>query len=66
MIDYVIHGLLFLFVGSVIVAVSCMFADAEDGQALKAFPKRWLTFMGGCAVVVLLMLLFEHTLASVH
>jgi hypothetical protein len=64
--DYLIHFLLFLFAGSVIVAISCMFADADDRSALKAFPRRWLTFMGGCGLVVLIMLLFEHTFASIH
>ncbi len=64
--DYLFHGSLFLFAGTVIVAISCMFADADDGMAMKAFPKRWLTFFGGCTIVVLIMLLLEHTLASVH
>ena len=64
--DYLLHGGLFLFAGTVIVVISCMFADADDRTAMKAFPKRWLTFFGGCALVALVMLLFEHTLASVH
>jgi hypothetical protein len=64
--DYLLHGGLFLFAGSVIVAISCMFADADDRTAMKAFPRRWLTFFGGCLLVVLIMLIFEHTLASVH
>ncbi len=64
--DYLLHGGLFLFVGTVIVAISCMFADADDRTAMKAFPRRWFTFVGGCILVVLVMLLFEHTLASVN
>ncbi len=65
MSDWLIHLVLFVFACTVIVAVSCLFADAEDDDAWRAFPKRWLGFMGGCLVVVALMLLFEHTFASV-
>ncbi len=64
--DYLMHGGLFLFAGTVIVAISCMFADADDSKAIKAFPRRWFTFFGGCILVILIMLLFEHTLASVN
>ncbi len=64
--DILIHGSLFLFVSMVIVAISCMFADSDDRLAARAFPRRLLGFIGGCLAVMLLMLLFEHTMASVH
>ncbi len=65
MSDIWIHVGLFLLVSSIIVAISCMFADSEDKSAVKAFPRRLLGFLGGCLLVVVVMLIFEHTFASV-
>ncbi|HPF13840.1 MAG: hypothetical protein H6830_12105 [Planctomycetes bacterium] len=61
-----IHTGLFVLVSSVIVAISCMFADSDDRAALRSFPRRWLSFMGGCLLVVAVMLVLEHTFASIH
>lgn len=63
--DLGFHIGLFLFSTLVIVAVSCMFTEADDQKALKLFPRRYLTFVLVSAVVIVLMLVVEHTFASV-
>ena len=65
MIPIVVHGALFLSVAAVIVLLGCFYGDAFDKPALRAFPRRYLMFLLGCAVLVAVMLLFEHTFASV-
>ncbi len=63
--DLGLHIGLFLLSTAIIVAVSCMFTEAEDGKALRLFPRRYTTFVVVSAVVSAVMLLLEHTLASV-
>lgn len=63
--DLTFHIFLFLFSTAIIVAVSCMFAEADDARALKLFPKRYFTFVVISAAVAAVMLVAEHTLASV-
>ena len=63
--DLGFHIALFLATAAVVVATSCMFSEPEDGAALKAFPVRYFKFLVGSAVVLVLMLVFEHTFASV-
>ncbi|MFT5735075.1 MAG: hypothetical protein ACJAZN_001172 [Planctomycetota bacterium] len=63
--DLGFHIGLFLFSTLVIVAVSCMFTEADDQKALKLFPRRYLTFVLVSTVVIVLMLVVEHTFASV-
>jgi hypothetical protein len=64
--DLFVHLLLFLLASVAIVGMGTCYADAEDGPALRNFPRRLLVFLGGCGVLTLVMLLLEHTLASVH
>jgi len=63
--DLGIHLLLFVVTTVVVVAVSCMFSEEQDAAALRVFPRRFLKFMFGSAVVLAIMLVLEHTLASV-
>lgn len=64
--DILFHIVLFLVAGTVIVIISCMFTEADDGAAMRSFPRRWITFFGGCALVTAIMLIAEHTFASIH
>lgn len=64
--DIWFHLLLFLAASTIIVMVSCMFTEAEDAAAVRSFPRRWLTFIGGCGLVAVLMLVAEHTFASIN
>jgi preprotein translocase subunit Sec61beta len=59
------HALLFLVTASIVVAVSCMFSEEEDRAALAVFPRRLFKFMVGSGIVLGVMLVLEHTLASV-
>ena len=63
--DLGLHIGLFLLSTAIIVAVSCMFTEAEDAKALRLFPRRYLTFVIVSSVVAAVMLVLEHTLASV-
>jgi len=62
--DLSVHVLLFLVVSSVIVLMSSFYAEAEDGKALAGFPRRLVVFLFGCAVLVAIMLVCEHTFAG--
>ena len=63
--DLGLHIALFLVTVAVIVAVSCMFSEPDDGPALRTFPVRYVKFIVGSGIVLALMLVLEHTLASV-
>ena len=63
--DLPFHLFLFLASGTVIVTISVLFSEAHDRDALRVLPKRLLYFFVGCAAVALVMLLCEHTLASI-
>ena len=63
--DLIPHIGLFLVSTLVIVAVSCMYTEADDQKAVRLFPRRYLTFVFVTSVVVAVMLVAEHTFASV-
>ena len=48
------------------VAVTCMYTEAEDGKAIRLFPRRYATFVLASAAIVVVMIVVQHTLASVH
>lgn len=64
--DLGFHLLLFFASGTVIVVISVLFTEPDDRRALAVLPRRWLVFFAGCLAVAAVMLLFEHTLASIH
>lgn len=63
--DLWVHLLLFVILSAVIVLMSAFFSEPEDGPALRSFPKRLVVFLVGCGILTGVLLLFEHTLASV-
>ncbi len=63
--DIGMHLLLFSLVSIGIVLMGAFFAHPEDGAALRGVPKRLLVFFVGCGLLAALMLLAEHTVASV-
>ena len=63
--DPLVHVLLFLVVGVAIVTINTFFAESEDARALRSLPLRLLKFCLGCGIVAGVMLLVEHTVASV-
>ena len=64
--DLPFHLFLFVLAGSVIVVIGTFFAESEDRAALKALPRRLTTFFLGSALVAVVMLICEHTFASIH
>lgn len=58
------HLLLFLAVATAIVTLGVFFAEAEDRAARAVWPKRMWTFLVGCAALVAVLLVCEHTFAS--
>ena len=65
MSDFVVHLLLFVLVATAIVTLGSFYADAGDERALRALPRRFLVFCFGCALLAGIMLICEHTFASV-
>lgn len=61
----VIHLVLFLVISSAIVLLSALFAEPEDGPALRSVPKRLVVFTLGCSILAGILLVFEHTFASI-
>lgn len=63
--DVGVHIALFAFMSVAIVAFGAMFSEPGDAEASKVFVKRWIWFVGGCALLVAVMLVAEHTFAAV-
>ena len=59
------HVVLFVVVALAIVLVGTLFAEPDDAKALRALPRRLVVFCVGCGVLTAIMLLIEHTVASV-
>jgi len=62
--DVLVHLLLFLILGTAIVTLGTFYSDADDARARQVWPRRMLGFFGGCAVLILVMLVCEHTFAA--
>ena len=65
MIDLTTHIFLFALVALAIVTLSSFFSESEDGPALRGLPRRFAYFFLGVGVLTVLMLIAEHTFASV-
>lgn len=63
--DLGFHLGLFVILAIAIVTLSAFFADPEDEPALRSVPRRLLVLIAGCAILAGLILLAEHTVASV-
>lgn len=63
--DLFVHILLFAVVGLAIVTLGSFFGEATDGAAFGNVPRRLIVFFAGCALVALILLVIEHTVASV-
>jgi hypothetical protein len=64
--DLGFHLVLFVVLGIAIVTLSAFFAEPEDGRALRSVPRRLLVLLIGCTILAGLMLIAEHTVASVR
>lgn len=59
------HLLFFLALALPVVVIGAFFSEEEDGPALASVPRRYVVFVGACALVAAVMLLLEHLFASV-
>ncbi|MAE27840.1 MAG: hypothetical protein QF599_05590 [Planctomycetota bacterium] len=64
--DLALHILLFCVAGLVVVLLGALYGEADDRRALRSVPRRLLVFLFGCGAVAAVLLLLEHTLASVN
>lgn len=64
--DILVHLGLFATIGAGIVALAAFYSEPEDGKALPGLPRRFGFFVLGCAVLALLLVIAEHTVASVR
>lgn len=62
--DIGFHVLLFLVIALAIVTMGVFYTEADDAAARAVWPRRMLTFLVGCAVLVAVMLICEHTFAA--
>ena len=56
MSGFIEHVFFFLFLAVPIVVLGSFYSDPEDGPAFRSLPRRYLVFVGACAVVALVML----------
>jgi hypothetical protein len=63
--DLWVHAALFLVLSAVIVLMGTFYAEPDDARALRSYPRRLVYFLAGCGALAGLMLLAEHTVASV-
>ncbi len=62
--DPFVHLLLFLAISLGIVTMGVFYSEADDAAARAVWPRRMLSFLVGCAVLVIVMLVCEHTFAA--
>ena len=63
--DLVIHIVLFLILALGICIMGAFYTEPDDEPALRSLPKRYLTFVGACGAVAVVMLIAESIFASV-
>ena len=66
MTDIGIHVLLFALIGAGIMAMASFYSETADGPALRGLPRRFVVFVIGCGILAALMVVAEHTVASVR
>ena len=62
--DIGVHLALFAVIAVAIVTIGVFYSDAEDAPAFRHWPRRMLHFCVGCAILVAILLVCEHTFAS--
>ena len=59
------HVGFFLVLSLAIVILSAFYSEVDDSPALRSVPKRYVVFIGACALVAGAMLVLERLFASV-
>lgn len=66
MSDLLVHLLLFAIIGAGIVAAASFYSEPTDAKALRSLPRRFGMFALGCGILAVLLVVAEHTVASVR
>ena len=64
--DLRLHLALFAAIGGGIVTLAAFYAEPDDAKALRGLPRRFAVFALGCGILALLLVVAEHTVASVR
>jgi hypothetical protein len=64
--DLPTHLGLFTLIAVAIVVLGAMYAEPTDEAAARGLPRRLLYFFAGCALLTVVVLVLEHTVASVR
>lgn len=59
------HVLFFLILALAITILSAFYSEADDGPALRSVPRRYVVFIGACAIVAGVMLVLERLFVAV-
>jgi hypothetical protein len=62
--DLPIHLLLLAIIGVAIAGIGAIYSEPDDRRS-RSIPRRLAVFLLGCGLVAGVLLLVEHTLASV-
>ena len=62
--DLVVHLLLFGVLSVAIVTLGAFYSEPDDAKALRSLPRRLAAFVIGCTVLAAIVLVCEHTFAS--
>lgn len=60
-----VHLAMFALAAAAIVLMGTFYAEPDDARALRALPRRFVTFLIGSAAVVGLMLICEAIFTSI-
>jgi hypothetical protein len=63
--DVGVHLVLFLLIAAVIVICGAFYGEPDDTRALRTVPLRLAWFVGGCALLAVVVLVIEHTFARI-
>ena len=59
------HVAFFLVLSFAIVVMGAFYAEPEDAAAFRSLPRRFVVFVGSCALVAVILLVLGSTFASV-
>lgn len=62
--DLLVHLVLFLAISLAIVTLGAFYAEPDDAKALRSLPRRLAAFVIGCGILAAVVLVCEHTFAS--
>lgn len=64
MSDLLVHLGLFVVIAVAIVTLGAFYSEPDDAKALRGLARRLAAFVIGCAILAAVMLVCEHTFAS--